>query len=276
MRMLKRRYTLVVIATAVVGVAGACTRAGNTESPQSAQVQKIENILAEIEPNSVADEFQLALTEHTERLTASCMAAHDFLYRPKDPHGLVDIVTDTDFASVDYAREYGFGVTAAPVLANTPDPNADYVASLDNARRQSFEAQLSLCSDSAVNAAKQQDGVTEAEQRFSRTDRQVRADAAYRAAEKEWARCATSAGYSQPTRLDLIRSFRMERDTIMQRLSSKIEPQSPSQPQIPEALPEKAPEFEDLQRRERAAAVATLPCSQGLDHVYRERYQKLR
>jgi hypothetical protein len=109
MRMSKRAYVLAIIAMAVLGIVGACARADNTEGPSSAQVQKVENILAGLEPNSVVDEFQLVLAEHTEQLTANCMAAHNFLYRPKDPHSLVDTVTDTDFASLDYARKYGSG-----------------------------------------------------------------------------------------------------------------------------------------------------------------------
>jgi hypothetical protein len=167
-------------------------------------------------------------------------------------------------------------VTATPVFAAAPDLNADYLGSLDNARRQSFEAQLPLCADSAANVAKQQDGVTQAEQRFARTDPLVRADEAYRTAENVWARCAAAAGYPQPTRLDLINSFRTERDTITQRFSSMTGSQNSTEPQDQTASPEKDLEFKDLQRRERAAAVATFPCSQDLDGIYRERYQRLR
>jgi hypothetical protein len=263
---------LPVITIAVVGSVGACARADNATSPPSTQAQtpaqKVENILANLEPNSVGDEFQLALAGHIERLTADCMAKHDFQYQARDPRSLVDIVTDIDSASLDYAQKYGFGVTAIPVFDTTPDPTVAYVGSLSNERKEAFNAQFERCAESATNDARQQEGVTEAEQRFSKVDGLVRADAAYHTAEQEWARCATAAGYSQPTRVELINSFSTERDELVKQI--------PATPEGPEALPDKDPRFQDLQRRERAAAVATFPCSQTLDQVYRERYQALR
>jgi hypothetical protein len=68
----------------------------------------------------------------------------------------------------------------------------------------------------------------------------------------------------------------MERDTIIQRFSSMVGPQNSTEPQDQTAPSEKDPEFKNLQRRERAAAVATFPCSRNLDDIYRERYQRLR
>jgi hypothetical protein len=216
--MLARRYVVSIVVMAVIGGVGACTRTDTADTAggqPSAQIQNAENVLAGLVPNNVADKFQLDLAEHIEQFIVDCMAAYDFTYRPKDPHSLVDVETDTDFASVDYARTYGFGVTAFPHLADTRDPNANYLDALDYGHRSSYEQQLSSCADSAAQLAKQQNGIIEAERRFSRTDKLVQVDPHYRAAQKEWTRCAAASGYSKPSRLDLIRDFETERDVII-------------------------------------------------------------
>lgn len=259
--MYARRCALIVLTVAACSVAAACTGGGNTDqtafraTPE--QIRKAESILAELEPNAVGDEFRLALADQAEHLTATCMADHRFRYLPKDPHTLVDVVTDTDFSSPDYANRYGFGVTVSPVFASSPDPNRDYVDSLSATKQTSYETRLARCADEAAGEAERRSGQTEAERRFTRTDLLVRSSPRYRAAEQAWARCAAAKGYRNPTRLDLINSFRAERDTLTK------------QPSTDQAT-------SDLNRRERAAAVATYTCSQEMDGAYRNLYETFR
>jgi hypothetical protein len=257
----------VLILTVTAWGAAACTGGGGntgqtTTRATPEQVSRAESILAELEPNSAGDEHRLALADQAEKLTATCMADNRFRYLPKDPHALVDVATDTDFSSVDYARRYGFGVTASPMFAATSDPNSGYVDSLPQAKRESYEAQLGRCADAAAGEAGRRSGEAEAERRFSRTDLLVRSDPRYRAAEQAWARCAAAKGYLSPTRLDLINSFRAERDALAQQAQTQLATTSQA--------------ADDLNRREREAAVATFACSQELDGVYRDVYKEHR
>jgi hypothetical protein len=274
-----RRYALSIIAMAVVAGAGGCTHTGTSNTAgasPSSQVRHVEDVMAELVPNSVADQFRLNLADHTEHLISDCMASHGFTYEPTDPHSLVDVTTDTDFASLTYARTYGFGVTSLPTFTATRHPKEDYLNSLDGAHRKSYELQFPRCADSATELVKQRDGVTEAERRFSRTDSLVQTDPEYRTAMKAWATCAAAAGYSETSRVSLIGSFQTERDLISKRLSSTSPSQSVTKAQDPQSSAGKDPAFQDLRRRERLAAVATFNCSQALDRVYRERYGALR
>lgn len=275
-----RAYALSLIALTVVVSAGACThtRTSNTSgvSPPSSQVTHAEDVMAELVPNSIVDQFRLDLAAHTERLISDCMASHRLRYEPKDPHSLVDVTTDTDFASLSYARTYGFGVTSLPTFTATQHLKDDFLNSLDDAPRKSYERQLSLCADSAAELVDRRDGVTEAERRFSRTDNLVQTDPEYRTAMKAWIICAAAAGYSEPSRMSLIDSFRTERDLLITRLSSANASQSATAAPPLQASAEKDRAFQNLRRRERRAAVATFNCSQALDRVYRERYEALR
>lgn len=295
------RHAWVFVVVVMTGVAGACTRSGGAGSTAPAQavsaqtrtasaspgdIRKAEDILAELEPNGAADKFRLDLARQTEELIADCMAVHGFRYRPKDPRTLVDTITDTDFASLNYARIYGFGVTAAPVFLQVADPNTSYLDALGQTRRQLFEKDLAQCAGEADADVRGRTGLAEAEQRIARTDQRVRSDAEHLSAQRAWARCAAAVGYPHLTRLDLISVFDREREAILTRLSSGPKTQdavsrsgssaSGSQLYDPASLAEKDPEYRYLRHRERAAAVATFRCSQDLDRVYRERYRALR
>jgi hypothetical protein len=276
--MLARRCLLPIAAMVIAGGVCGCTRA-STDTARglpSEQVRNAEDVLAGLVPNDVADKFQLDLTAHTEQFIADCMATYGFTYQPKDPHSLVDIVTDTDFTSLDYARAYGFGVTTFPHFVQTQDPNATYLKSLDSNLLKSYGGQLPLCADTGAQKAKRQDGVAEAERRFSRTDELVQADPKYRTAQQKWTACAATTGYPEPSRLDLIRSFQTERDLIMNRIPVTSPTQNTDSLQSQEESADRDPSFQELRRQEHRAAVATFTCSQALDAVYHERYEALR
>ena len=264
------RHLVTLVAVAVVACAGGCASAGtgNTHSvPVPARVRHAEDVLAGIAPNADADTFQLGLAARAEQLIVGCMATGGFTYRPKDPRSLVDVTTDTDFASLDYARTYGFGVTSVPTFTVTGDPNTGYVDSLAPDRSRAYHARLSSCADPADRTAREEAGEVAAGHLYTRTDARVHADARYRDAATVWAHCAAAAGHPTTSRPDLIRSFTTRREQLT--THDPIRPDGSDRPGTDPAL-------RDLRDSERAAAVATFGCSQAMDGVYRDRYQALR
>ncbi|HEY2694707.1 MAG TPA: hypothetical protein VGJ45_04505 [Pseudonocardiaceae bacterium] len=257
----------------LVAVLGAAACAGGSTPPPhlSAHGQQLSRILAGLEPKSVADQFELAMTARQQQLDVSCMAAHHLRYLAQDPDNLVDTVTETDFSSLDYAKTYGFGVTTFPHLTGT-DPNAAALAAMKPAQRDAFNNQLSACDTAAGQQTDTEYDVTAANQAYDRIDKTVRADPAYRTAQDQWRRCAAAKGYQQPDRTTLIDSFQNKMGTIRDQLTAKAGAAgSPGDAEVATLAGNDAA-FQQLHQQEVAAAVSTFPCSQALDATYRRLY----
>jgi hypothetical protein len=262
------------VATGLVvlcAVAACSPNGGGAEaSDVAARAAHLEDILAGVAPDRDADQFELDLAGRKENLIATCMAGHQMTYQPRDPHSVVDTVTNTDFASKDYAAQYGFGIATFPTFSGT-DGNAQYLKSLSEDQRREYQK----CDETANTQAQDEYGVKQANDRFTQRDDAVRADSRYTAAQAQWATCAAAKGYQQPNREALIDSLRTDHDKILQRLTAKTG-DAPDPDRAVRELAGADQEFQAFQARERQAAVDTFPCSQDLDRVYAEVYRSHR
>ena len=267
-----------LVALAIAG--GVCVAYNHADAtglrPASPQVRAAEDVYAGLAPNSTSDAFELGTVSRREQLMGECMSARGLTYRPKDPRGLVDVVTNSDFTSLDYARRYGFGVTAFPRFATTPDPNARYVDALPAPARNAYEVQLESCVDAAADQDARTPVLAEARQRAARGQTRVLSDSRYRAAERAWVRCSTAAGHPAASRPDLIAGLRTDREHVLARLTASAPSGSAgSMPDVEErAAQDRA--YQALRAVEIRAAVDTFPCSVDLDRVFAERYQAQR
>jgi hypothetical protein len=257
---------------AVLCAVAACSpHGGGAEaSDVAARAAHLEDILAGVVPDREADQFELDLASRKENLIATCMTGHNMSYQPRDPHSVVDVVTNTDFASKDYAAQYGFGIATFPTFSGT-DGNAQYLKTLSDDQRREYKK----CDETANAQAQDEYGVKQANDRFTQRDDAVRADPRYQAAQTGWATCAAAKGYRQPTREALIESLRADHDKIIQRLSAKAG-DAPDPDRAVRDLAGADQEFQAFQARERQAAGDTFPCSQELDRVYAEVYRSHR
>jgi hypothetical protein len=261
---------------AVLGLvlgAAACGSGGTRPpGPANPHALRLERILAGEVPDSTADRYELDLAGRQESLTAACMTAARLRYRPRSPDEIVDTQTNTDFGSLDYAKRYGFGITALPTFGRG-DPNRGYLDSLPAEARASYEQQLTRCAQRAGAQADQEYGVAEANREFDRIDDRVESDPRYRAALARWALCAAAAGHPEPSRLDLIDMLQGRLDSIQQRLATT--PGATSDEDVARRAAGD-PQFQQLRREEISAAVGTFPCSRRLDATYREVYDAIR
>jgi hypothetical protein len=252
----------------VLCAVAACSSGGGAEAPDvAARAAHLEDILAGVAPDRDADQFELDLAARKENLLATCMAGHNLTYQPRDPHSVVDVVTNTDFASKDYAARYGFGIATFPAFSG-PDGNAQYLKSLSEDQQREYRK----CEETANTQAQDEYGVKQANDRYARRDDAVRADPRYQSAQTDWATCASAVGYRQPTREALIDSLRTDHDKILQRLTAKAASAADPDRAVRE-LATADQEYQAFQARERQAALDTFPCSQGLDRVYAEVYR---
>ena len=120
----------------------------------------------------------------------------------KNPRSLVDVTTDTDFASLAYARTYGFGISAWPRFA-VDNRDIAIMDGLSPATRATYARRVDSCSESASAASQRHFGVAAANNEFNRIDGAVRTTAAYRRASGAWHACAERVGYPEPSRLAL-------------------------------------------------------------------------
>ncbi len=252
-------------------VAACSPSGGGAEGPDvAARAAHLEDILAGVAPDREADQFELDLAGRKESLIAACMTGHGMTYQPRDPRSVVDTTTNTDFASKDYAAQYGFGISAFPAFTGT-DTNAQYLKTLSDTQRRDYEK----CQDSANTQAQDEYGVKQANEHFTQLDDTVRADRQYTAAQAQWSKCAATKGYPQPTRETLIDSLRADYDKILQHLTAKAGTVEDPDRAVRE-LAGSDQEFQAFQARERQAALDTFPCSQDLDRVYADLYRSHR
>jgi hypothetical protein len=266
---MRLRLRGVAVGLVVLGAVAACSGGDGTEAPDvAARAAHLEAILSGAAPDRDADQFELDLAARKEKLIAACMAEHNLSYRPRDPRSLADVVTNTDFASRDYAAEYGFGISAFPTFTGAANP----LDSLSDKQR----AQYQQCAEAANNQAQDEYGVKQANEQFARRDDAVRVDARYQAAEAAWAKCAAAKGYQQPTREALLDSLRADHDKIMQRISTRAERAGVAAQDQDRVVREMAladKEYQDFTAKERTAALDTFLCSQDFDRAYLDVYR---
>ena len=265
-------------ATVITGIAlavalGAAACGGGTQSASlSARGHEMTNILAGIAPKSASDQFELDMATRQQQLDVTCMAAHQLHYIARDPHSLVDTVTETDFTSLDYAKTYGFGVTTFPHLTGV-DPNAATLAAMSSAQQDAYTKQLVACDDAANQQTNKEYDVDDANQVFNEIDQDVQNDPRYRDAVAAWHQCASAVGYQDPDRTSLISRLRDRMGVIRDDLSTTAAKSGAPSDATVASLAEHDTGFQQLHQEEVTAAVATFPCSQRLDATYRDVYR---
>ncbi|MBO1416416.1 hypothetical protein [Streptomyces sp. FH025] len=267
---------ILVLALAVAAALGGTAtvfvmRSGTTEltPAQTAQARRLTLALAGVLPRSEDAQFDLDLATRTEQLIAGCMPARGFQYVPKNPRSLVDTETSTDFSSLEYAQKHGFGIAAWPAFLPSHE-NDSYTASLSEEAATRYDQALSSCSDDSREEAGREFGVDKGNSDYNKIDKKVTSSARYQAAGLEWMACAKNRGYDYPSRLDLIRQLRGEYQKIMNELHGRNSDGKPYVNGEIQARAEADSKYQEFRQKEVSAAVATFPCSQTLDRVYRE------
>ncbi len=273
----RRRTAVLTVAAAVVAAAVAVigvtafSPANHQDPRQSANARRLVLILAGIAPHADSTQFDLELAARTEALTHTCMIAHKYQYTPKDPYSLVDPALSTDFTSLAYARQYGFGISTFPsFIRNVAD--AAYVKSMSSQARAAYGNTLSTCANDAQSQARTEYGISAANSEWARIDSEVQRDARYQAALKSWRACASRAGHPAASRLVAIKALRTRYQSVMADVQKKA-PGVASQDQIA-AIAAVDPVWQSFHKDEVAVATATFPCSQPVDHVYAGVFQE--
>ncbi|MEV8524232.1 hypothetical protein AB0451_08740 [Streptomyces sp. NPDC052000] len=266
--MLGKRKAVLVAATGVVsmvavGFAQFSSGDGRT-APANDNVRRFVLILAGAADHSESTKFDLEVAAQTEALTADCMKSHGFRYTPKNPLSAVDPADASDFASLDYAHEHGFGISVFPHFLPATADKA-YVKSLSGSALKAYVDSLSGCVDGAQRATEKEYGVREANSQWSQVDQKVQHDARYQSALQAWRNCASAVGRPAESRLSLIESLRKKYLPVIAEVQS-------GKPDVPQdqlaALAAKNPGWQSFHQAEVDAATATFPCSQATDRVY--------
>ncbi|MFD9062684.1 hypothetical protein ACFVZ3_14315 [Kitasatospora purpeofusca] len=244
------------------------------ESPaQAVQARRLELILAGVLPQSENNRFNTELAARAEELIAACMSGKGFQYTAKNPRSLVDTTTSTDFSSLTYAQSNGFGISSWPIFEPSHENDA-YEASLVGERMQKYNSALSSCADSSGVRAAKEFGVKKGNSDYTRIDGMILSDPRYQSAGSTWAECAKSGGFSYPSRISLIAGLRKEHQALMKRISSQvISGKEVSQSEL-EVRAKSDAGYQEFNRKEIAAAVATFPCSQAADKVYQDLFKE--
>ncbi|MFJ9348359.1 hypothetical protein [Streptomyces sp. NPDC101237] len=256
--------TVVVAATAAAGFALHPSDGGPT-ARATANTRRFVLILAGASGPSESGKFDLEVAARTESLTSRCMRSHGIRYLPRDPHSVVDVEDASDFSSLGYAREHGFGISVFPHFAPETAAAESYLKNLSAASLKAYDAALPGCVDSSQRTTEKEYGIPEANSEWARVDGEVQHDGRYRSALGTWRSCAAAAGHPARSRLALITALRKRYTAVMAGIQDgdHVLPQDELA-----ALAAKSPAWRAFHRSELDAAVATFPCSQTTDRTY--------
>ncbi|MEV6006044.1 hypothetical protein AB0M29_04490 [Streptomyces sp. NPDC051976] len=264
------RIIAVGIAAAVTAGAGwlALPARGSHDPAESARARQLTLILAGAAPVSEAIQFDLDMAAREESLIAQCMRQAGLSYTPKDPHALVDTSTRTDFTSLAYARQRGFGISSWPAFAKDQAGsagNAGGAGTNDNSN-SAYRGRQASCSDRADTTAEAEFGIKPGNDRYTEVDDRIHQQAAYRTAAQKWKSCAAAHGVDASSRLGLITSLRARYAGVLASLKSSAGGTGSIADLA--AASAKDPAYQKFKTDEIRVATATFACSQGFDATY--------
>ncbi|MEU5312536.1 hypothetical protein [Streptomyces sp. NPDC021562] len=231
----------------------------------AANTRRFVLILAGASGQSESAAFDLEVAARTEALTSTCMRSHGSRYLPRNPRSVVDVEDASDFSSLGYAREHGFGISVFPHFAPDSTAARSYQRNLSAASRRAYDAALPGCVDSSQRTAEKEYGIPEANAEWARVDGEVQRDGRYRSALEAWRSCAAAAGHPARSRLALITALRKRYTSVMAGIQGGGR-------ELPQdrlaALAARNPVWRKFHQSELAAAVATFPCSRATDRIY--------
>jgi hypothetical protein len=267
-------YVAAVAAVVIVGVVVIRAAGGDgtpRSTPPGAYTTQFELSMAGLLPKDASDALNLRLVDREQHLVADCMHHKSFQYTPIDARSIIDTTTETDFTSLSYAQEYGFGISSWPQFQPDRSGNETYRTSLSGGTRRNYENVLQQCTDNAESQAGREFGVSAATDQFNSVNGQVQRDLQLVGARQKWQSCAQLHGYPSPTRDALIATFRNDYNSVLDAMGVRSLVSDADR----ERRAEQDPQYQRFRQREIAAAVAVFPCSQDLDQIYAKVYEQL-
>lgn len=241
-------------------------------TPSGAYANQLELSMAGLLSKDASDALNLRLADREQHLAADCMHHNSLQYTPVDAHSIIDTTTETDFASLSYAQNYGFGISSWSQFQPDHSGNDTYRASLSHSTQNDYDTTLQQCTDNAQQQADQEFGASAATDQFNAVDGRVKRDPRFVGARQTWQSCAQHYGYTDSSRDALIATLRNDYNSILETIGVHS-------PSVSDAdrkrRAEQDPRYQRFRQREIAAAVATFPCSQGLDQTYAQVYKQL-
>jgi hypothetical protein len=268
-------YVAAVAAVVIAGVVVIRTMGGDDTSrfiPAGAYTTQFELSMAGLLPKDASDALNLRLADREQHLVADCMHHDSFQYTPVDAHSIIDTTTETDFTSLSYAQNYGFGISSWPQFQPDHSGNETYRASLSGGAPKNYENALQQCADTADYQADREFGVSAATDHFNAVNGQAQRDPRLVGARQAWQSCAQHHGYPDLSRDALITALRNDYNSILDAIG--VRPSLVGDADR-ERRAEQDPRYQRFRQREIAAAVATFPCSQDLDRIYAQVYEQL-
>jgi hypothetical protein len=274
---MRRRAKIYVAAVATVAIAGVVViRATGGDdtlrfTPPGAYTTQFELSMASLLPKDKNDALNLRLVDRQQHLVADCMHHNSFQYAPVDAPSIIDTTTETDFTSLSYAQNYGFGISSWPRFQPDQSGNNTYRASLSGDALKNYENTLKQCADNAEYQADREYGVSAATERFDAINGQAQRDPRLVGARQAWQSCAQRRGYTDPSRDALIATLRNEYNSVLDVIGVRTSIVGDAGR---ERRAEQDPRYQRFRQREIAAAVSTFPCSQALDRLYAQIYEQ--
>lgn len=268
-------YVAAVAAVVIAGVVVIRTMGGDDTSrfiPAGAYTTQFELSMAGLLPKDASDDLNLRLADREQHLVADCMHHDSFQYTPVDAHSIIDTTTETDFTSLSYAQNYGFGISSWPQFQPDHSGNETYRDSLSGGAPKNYENALQQCADTADYQADREFGVSAATDHFNAVNGQAQRDPRLVSARQAWQSCAQHHGYPDLSRDALIAALRNDYNSILDAIG--VRPSLVGDADR-ERRAEQDPRYQRFRQREIAAAVATFPCSQDLDRIYAQVYEQL-
>mgnify|MGYP001183618875 CR=1 FL=1 len=205
----------------------------------------VERVLLGFGTATEQNELAIESTRQVNAAVEACMRDQGFEWYQPDPASGVTLYDGPDRGSLDFAKEFGFGVSTTFTVGHRPgsDPaeekNLHYMSSLTRVGQARYSDAYQRCESAA--ATDETAGVAAMTKSFNEKFERVRTSAEFSQAIATWRSCVGEVGIQAASLDDLVVSF------------------------VPRANGDTAEDIEDVRSDERRIATLTFPC----DDAYR-------
>jgi len=225
----------------VVAVLGCSTN----DNSGTLSYDEVERVLLGFGSATEQNELAVESSRQVNAAVQACMRDRGFEWYQPDPASGVTLYDGPDRGSLDFAKEFGFGVSTTFIVGHPreSDPaeekNVQYMSSLTRAGQASYSDAYQRCESAA--ATDETAGVAAMTKSFNEKFDRVRASTEFSQAVATWRSCVGAVGIQAASLDDLVVSF------------------------VSRASGDTTENIEDVRSDERRVATLTFPC----DDAYR-------
>ncbi len=186
-------------AAALAACSSAETGSNETPPPDAFEPVSREQLFASMAGIASGDQARVvdvSLLHEEETLKGECMREAGFDYITANPNMLTDYAPQTNIHDPDFAKNFGFGISAETYGGIEPNPNDQTIMALSESESQSWAQSEERCTVDARAAVEERLGEMEPLLKLADDINQIaKSNDGFLQAQAAWKQCMTDAGF---------------------------------------------------------------------------------